>query len=102
MSRTSSICRPIRWHGFSAVIGSWKIIDTDRPRIPHQSASLNERVSAPPIVSAPAVIRALSGNRPRRASATLDFPLPDSPMTPTISLRFTCRLTPDTASGPSP
>ena len=102
---TSPICVPTRMTGLSEVIGSWKIIAMSLPR--------SERISSPDSCS-----RSLSssstrprrtvmgcGSRPMIDNASMLFPEPDSPTTPSTSL---ARIVSDTAlrisgpSGPSP
>ena len=74
----SAIWNPIVYTGFSAVIGSWKITDTSRPRIWR-----SERWSMPTISRSPSLIEpatwAFFGSSPSIAIAVVDLPEPDSP-----------------------
>ena len=53
----SRICRPTVNTGFSAVIGSWKIMETFEPRIARMARSPARRRSRPAKVTAPLAAR---------------------------------------------
>jgi hypothetical protein len=95
---TSSICRPTVISGFSAVIGSWKIIDSRSPRSRRRSAGLTRSRSRPSKSMTPSEARTFgSGSSPITARAVSDFPEPDSPTTHTISRSPTAKDTSSTA-----
>ncbi|MDQ0948899.1 hypothetical protein QFZ24_002822 [Streptomyces phaeochromogenes] len=97
---TSAICAPIRVSGSRAVAGSWNTIDTVRPRKPTRSVSAAPTTSAPSTEARPDA-RAFPGSSPIAASATVDFPDPDSPTSASVSPGRTYSDTPRTA-GTSP
>ena len=99
ITSVSATCAPIVRTGFSAVIGSWKIIAMRRPRIPHIAASSSANRSSPSSRAAPPRC-APSGSSPITASAVIDLPEPDSPATPKICPGAIDRLTSRTASMP--
>ena len=84
--------------GFSAFIGSWKIIEASRPRMSRRSASLAPSTSRPSSRIWPWLTRmAPSGRSRMRDMAVTDLPEPDSPTNPTISPGATSMLTPASA-----
>src|SRR5262245_564827 len=94
-SRTSPICRPMRWTGFSELIGSWKIIAISLPRTARSSRCLSPISSRPsswmlPETSAP-------WRRPMSESAVTLLPEPDSPTNPSDSPAASENPTPLTA-----
>ncbi len=97
---TSAICAPIRVSGSRAVAGSWNTIDTVRPRKPARAVSAEPTTSVPSTEARPDT-RAVPGSSPIAASATVDFPDPDSPTSASVSPGRTCSDTPRTA-GTSP
>ena len=71
---------------------------TGSPRIAHQSSSEKCVTSRPAMRIRPASMREiLAGVRPSAARASVDFPEPDSPTSPTASPAPTNRLTPSSA-----
>ena len=77
--RVSATCAPICRTGFSAVMGSWKIIPILRPRNWHIFRSDRpKRLSVPLSRTEPCALHPW-GNRPIIASAVIDLPDPDSP-----------------------
>ena len=71
--------------GLSDSIGSWKIIAMPRPRNAAVALRLVRSKLLPSIVAVPEVTLALLASRPISAKATVDFPLPDSPTSPSSS-----------------
>ena len=82
-SSTSPIWLPTVYSGFSAVIGSWKIIAMRLPRRPRIWRSLLASRSSPSKRIAPLVV-ALSTSR-STDSAVIDLPEPDSPTSANFS-----------------
>ena len=78
--------------GLSAVIGSWKIMPMRLPRRRRNTASLWPTSSWPSKRMLP-VTSAFSGSRPITAIAVIDLPQPDSPTRPSVSPRFSPKLT---------
>ena len=76
---------PTRMTGFSAVIGSWKIIARSRPRRRRHAADPPATRSSPSSRMRPAVRRTARGNSPMMLSASMLLPQPDSPTTPSAS-----------------
>ncbi len=77
---------PIDSTGLSDVIGSWKIIETSRPRNSRISSSDNASRSRPQNLIAVALIFVFPlGSSRTMASAETDLPDPDSPTIATIS-----------------
>ena len=75
---TWTICRPMGILGFSAFIGSWKIIEASRPRISSSAASGAASTSRPSSRISPAVTRmAPSGSNLITDMAVTDLPEPD-------------------------
>ncbi len=95
---TSSICQPTVFCGFSAVIGSWKIIAMRSPRSPRICASVSVDRSCPSNFTDPPDMRT-SGSGSRRTTAPAARLLPDplSPTRQTISPGFTVRFSPSSA-----
>jgi hypothetical protein len=85
--------------GFSAVIGSWKIMPMRLPRsgtarcigLAHQLLAVE--------ADAAGDFGRCSGSRPISAMTVMDLPQPDSPIRPSVSPRSSEKLTPRTASG---
>ena len=75
--------------GFSAVIGSWKIIPMSRPRRSRICGLLSSSRSRPSNIRPSAVTVALDGSSPITASELTDLPEPDSPTIARISPRLT-------------
>ena len=73
------ICSPMRWTGFSDVIGSWKIIAISSPRSRRSSSSLAVRTRSSPTRAIPSNVVFTFGVRPMRVIADTDLPEPDSP-----------------------
>ena len=82
-SSTSPIWLPTVYSGFSAVIGSWKIIAIRLPRSPRISRSDFAVSSSPPKRMRP-VVTAASTSR-STDSAVTDLPEPDSPTSANFS-----------------
>ncbi len=82
-SSTSPIWLPIVYSGFSAVIGSWKIMPMRAPRMPRISRSLLAQRSSPSKRMAP-VVTAASTSR-STLSAVMLLPEPDSPTSANFS-----------------
>ncbi len=99
---TSSIWSPQRITGFSAVIGSWKIMPIRVQRSSRSRASDARVTSSPCSEIAPLTTGRFFGSRPIAENAITDLPEPDSPTRQTISPGFTVKLTFDTACGRSP
>ena len=91
-------CIPTRCTGFSAVIGSWKIIEMRRPRISlHRIGRQLQQVLRRSAVCGPATTRPAGfGNRPMIDSAVTLLPQPDSPTTPSVLPATRSKLTPST------
>ena len=87
---------PIRWVGFSEVIGSWKTMPTSAPRTLRSSRSASPVSSRPASAMLPRVI-AFSGSSPASARPRVDLPQPDSPTMPTVSPAATASETSCTA-----
>jgi hypothetical protein len=83
--------------GFSAVIGSWNTMPIRRPRRRPIAASSRPSSSVPSKRTEP-LARAASGSRPISASAVIDLPQPDSPISPAVSPRSSENDTPRSAS----
>ena len=81
----SRICRPIVSTGFSAVIGSWKIIAISRPRTTRSSRSLIWSRSRPSNCAVPPATRPGTGQEPEQREAVTLLPQPDSPTIPSVS-----------------
>ncbi len=79
----SATWSPIDCSGFSAVIGSWKIMPMSRPRSSHISASGRASRSLPSNAP-PARDRAVR-QQPHHRQAVIDLPEPLSPITPSTS-----------------
>jgi hypothetical protein len=94
---TSAIWSPTLNTGFSAVIGSWKIMAMRRPRTARSSRSGRPSRSRPSnSTSLPASMR--PGGRMSRSteSAVTDLPHPLSPTMPSVSPGSTSKETPST------
>ena len=78
--------------GLSAVIGSWKIIDTTRPRIERSARASRPTTWVVPTRTEPRT-EAFIGSRPINAKAIVDLPDPDSP---TIAITSPARRSNDT------
>ena len=95
---TSSICTPQRMTGFSAVIGSWKIMPMRVQRNSRSRASDTFTKSSPcRAMRLPVRTGRLFGSRPMVEKAMTDLPEPDSPTRQTISPGATDSVTPVTA-----
>src|SRR4051812_42475209 len=98
----SSIWRPTVISGFSAVIGSWKIMAMRPPRTCRIRAALAASRSSPSKRIRPRTARTCGSGRSRMiARAATDFPDPDSPTRHRISPRPSVRENSETASGRS-
>src|SRR6266851_4000432 len=93
----SPTCHPTLKTGFRDVIGSWKIIAIDSPRIPCISDSLSFVRSVPSYMTRPPTTRPGGGISRIRLSAVTDLPLPDSPTMPSVSPALSSNETPSTA-----
>src|SRR5580692_10500174 len=89
--------REIRSTGFSEVIGSWNTIAISAPRISRSSSSDSAVISLPRKRIDPATMRAGSSSRFMIDLAATLLPDPDSPTIPSVSPRFSVKLTPSTA-----
>ncbi len=96
-SGSSAIWSPTRITGLSAVIGSWKIIETVVPRSSLRRSSPAAVTSTPSISIVPPVSFAPRGSRPTSARRVTVFPEPDSPTRPSASPGSTSNETPSTA-----
>jgi hypothetical protein len=86
--------------GFSAVIGSWKIMPMRLPRIWHICFSGRPTSSWPSSLMLP-VTWALEGSSPMSDITVIDLPQPDSPTMPSVSPRSSENEMPRTAcAGP--
>ncbi len=86
MLSTSMICSPTRSTGFSAVIGSWKIIAMRRARNWRIWAWLALVISkSSSVMLPPCTSRADFGSSPMAASEVTDLPEPDSPTKQCVS-----------------
>ena len=74
----SAIWNPIVYTGLSAVIGSWKIIETSRPRIWRSERWSMPTISWPSSLIEPRTL-AFFGSSPISDIAVVDLPDPDSP-----------------------
>ena len=101
---TSAIWSPTVYSGFSAVIGSWKIIAISRPRTASSSRSgsaSRSRGFSPSLAEKSAdPLTAALGTRPSRLSALTVLPDPDSPTSASFSPRATEKSMPCTTSLP--
>jgi len=77
---------PMLYTGFSAVIGSWKIMAIRRPRSARFSRGWRLAMSLPSKMISP-VMCALRGSRPITARLETDLPEPDSPTMASTSRR---------------
>jgi hypothetical protein len=81
---------PIVNSGFSAVSGSWKIIDSALPRLSSISRSESATRSTPSRTTfPPTIFPGGSGTSRMIDSAVMDFPQPDSPTMPSVSFSRT-------------
>ena len=96
-SSTSSICRPMRRIGFSAVRGLWNTMEISRPRVAASACGVARSMSMPANRIRPARMSAAASIRPMTAYASTDLPEPLSPTTPTISPRPTLNEAPSSA-----
>jgi len=85
------------YHGFSAAIGSWKIMAISRPRRWRIASGGSCSKSAPSKTILPPVRRHPAWQQSHHRMRVSDLPEPDSPTMQTISLRPTSRLTSSTA-----
>ncbi len=112
----SPIWSPMVCSGDSEVIGSWKMIEMEPPRIPRicgPSRSSLAMSTMPPVdwlvrqaavssrISPPTILAAL-GRMPMIAWAQTDFPEPDSPTRATVLPAGTRNETPRTAFSVAP
>src|SRR6266850_4181638 len=93
----SPTCQPTLKTGFRDVIGSWKIIAIDSPRIPCISDSLSFVRSLPSYRTRPPTMRPGGGISRMTLKAVTDFPHPDSPTMPSVSPALSSNETPSTA-----
>src|SRR5688500_1743576 len=101
VSSTSSIWSPQVMTGFSAVIGSWKIIDMRVQRSSRSRSSLAARMFSPSSRISPELGFSALARRPMTVKAITDLPEPDSPTRQTISPGLTVKLTLSTANSRS-
>ncbi len=87
--------------GFSAVIGSWKIIDMRVQRSSRSRSSLAARMFSPSSRISPELGFSALARRPMTVKAITDLPEPDSPTRQTISPGLTVKLTLSTANSRS-
>ena len=87
--------------GFSAVIGSWKIIDMRVQRSSRSRSSLAARMFSPSSRISPELGFSALASRPMTVKAITDLPEPDSPTRQTISPGLTVKLTLSTANSRS-
>ena len=80
----STSCSPTVKSGLSEVSGSWKIIDTRRPRMARMAASSVPEIRSPSRSIVPPVMRPRPSRRPMTAAPTVDLPAPLSPTRPWI------------------
>jgi len=99
---TSSIWSPQVMTGFSAVMGSWKIIDMRVARSSRKRARGACVMSSPCSRMRPLRTGSCLGSRPITPCAMTLLPEPDSPTRQTISPRPTSNETPRTAVSRSP
>nr|BFE87689.1 hypothetical protein GCM10020093_102900 [Planobispora longispora] len=99
-SSGSAICVPTRRTGFSACWAPWKTTEADAHRTARSRPHVIASTSSPSSMISP-VTRAVFGSSRSRASASVDFPDPDSPATPRASPSASSSETPRTA-GTSP
>ena len=85
ISSTSAIWSPTFMTGFSAVMGSWKIMAMRVPRRSRRRDGVAFSTSSPCSRASPALALSSRGRRPITACAVTDLPEPDSPTTHTIS-----------------
>ncbi|MNI78284.1 hypothetical protein D3C73_1346450 [compost metagenome] len=78
--------------GFSAVAGSWKTTETERPNC-LRMAAFRLMAGFPWNKTLPDV----GGWSPTSTDASVDLPQPDSPTMPTVSPRLMVKSTPSTA-----
>src|SRR6056300_234842 len=97
MRSASLICQPTVKQGFKDDIGSWKIIARSLPMILRRSFGLILVRSWPLNTNSSAVIFAVHGSNPIKASIDTDFPDPLSPTIAKISPTSTSWSTPSTA-----
>ena len=93
MRKLSPIWSPMLRSGFSAVIGSWKIMAMRAPRRRRISASDFASRSSPASSTCPAATRTPSGSRRITALAVMDLPEPLSPTTQRIFPFSSVRVT---------
>src|SRR5262249_47351719 len=93
----STICSPIVYTGSSAVIGSWKTIDTTPPRSCSRSASPSRFTSRPFSSTSPATRARAVGCKPSSARRVTLLPEPDSPRRASTRPASSEKLTPLTA-----
>ena len=79
--------------GFREVMGSWKTMAIRGPRMARSRASDSPRMSAPSKRIEPELTLAFRASSPRTAEASVVFPQPLSPTTPTMRPAGTVRLT---------
>ena len=79
--------------GFREVMGSWKTMAIRGPRMARSRASDSPRMSAPSKRIEPELTRAFLASSPRTAEASVVFPQPLSPTTPTMRPAGTVRST---------
>ena len=95
---TSSIWRPMRITGLSAVMGSWKIIAMREPRSARRRPGVARVSSSPSSSTRPASMASCPcGNRPMTAWAATVLPEPDSPTRHRVSSAPTVRAMSSTA-----
>ena len=80
----STICAPRVISGLSALMGSWNTMPIWRPRTVRHAAGSNAVSSRPRRRMLPATC-GWPGASPSTASAVIDLPLPDSPISPRVS-----------------
>ena len=93
----SVIWLPIFMTGFSAVIGSWKIMAISSPHSSRYCESLRPEISVPSKNTCPERIVVERGSRPMIDRDSTDLPEPDSPTMPSVLPRSRLKETPLTA-----
>ena len=85
MRTGSPTCRPIRCTGLRAWRASCGISEISEPRTSRMALAPSANRSLPRNIAVPAATRMRSGRSPIRDFAVTVLPLPDSPISPTIS-----------------
>src|SRR5919199_6156327 len=93
----STSCAPIRWTGFSDVIGSWKIIAMSLPRMSRRRVELMVSRFSPLKIASPLESVFRFGFSPMIVRQVTLLPEPDSPTIPSVSPFSIENETPSTA-----